>query len=232
MKNLKNIAAFVVLLSSCASNNPSYRPFLLAKLSVFEAETEELRETLMSRTGGERIYLAMTIIDARCDRFFEDLEKLRASTRFAGRQVSALETGLPTLLQAAEASSLSVAAVSAALGFIGGTLADYDELYLLANFKNAAHKKWLEVKTEKERILYQIAEEVDNKGKYSTEYINREIYKYSRTCLHSQLITWIEQSAESGKAKKVVSEEGGEPEVLIFKQSEPAQSKRIPEFEY
>lgn len=191
-------AASGMALTACANGRPVYAPLVLNADAGFVAESQKLRTELNAMDPVERIYRSMTIVDSRCDKFFDNLEALRANVRYGGRQTSSLSTGLPPLLEAARASSLGIATVSAALGFIGGALSDYDELYLLSNFKGAIYKKWQSAREDASGRLESLIINSDSRL-LSDEFANRQIYRYSSLCLHSQLINWLNQAADGGK---------------------------------
>jgi len=183
--------------TACSVTPFAYKPIIFNDESGFVRETKELRKEFADLGANDRLYRGMTISDARCNRFFDDLELLRTNARFGNRRVNALETGLPALLEAAEASSLSVSVVSAALGFVSGSLADYDELYLLSQFSNSVFVRWQQAKDDASIRIEQLIES-HSPAEVPNEKANRALYQYSSLCLYSQLTSWINQAAGAG----------------------------------
>ncbi len=206
MKNVILILATGLAISGCSATTSSYQPIVLTQQSGFETEIVALRLELSDLEPNSRLYRGMTIADARCDKFFNDLEAIRARVRFGGRQVTSLSTGLPTLMNAAKASSLSVSAVSAALGFVSGLLTDYDELFLLSKFKGAVYKKWQVAREDASQRIDDLILEA-GPSQLPDEYANRQLYRYSSLCLHSQLTNWLHQAANGGVIMPIDGEE-------------------------
>lgn len=205
MKNSILIFATGLAISGCSATTSSYQPLVLTQQSGFKTEIATLRLELSDLEPNSRLYRGMTIADARCDKFFNDLEAIRTRVRFGGKQVTSLGTGLPTLLNAAKASSLSVSAVSAALGFVSGLLTDYDELFLLSKFKGAIYKKWQVAREDASQRIDDLIVEAGS-SQLPDEYANRQLYRYSSLCLHSQLTNWLHQAANGGVVKPIDGE--------------------------
>lgn len=132
------------------------------------------------------------ITNYRCDVFFESLDRLRGDSDFALARIAAVSTGLPPILQAAHASATAIANVSAALGFATGTINDYKQYYLLADFKPEIYKKW-----QTSRIQQHAAIEGSITANTSIPEAKLRLYEYVRMCLPSQLKQWIYESANS-----------------------------------
>ena len=105
-----------------------------AQVQLYEPVTfHEHEDTDTLRTRFERIadpvelmYEVISTTNYRCDMFFEALDHLQSKTDYGVRQLVALSTGLPPVLEAAHASARAVATVAAALGFATGALKDAD----------------------------------------------------------------------------------------------------------
>jgi hypothetical protein len=137
-------------------------------------------------------YEVMQITNHRCDLFFESLDRVRADADFALARIAALSTGVPTLLAAVQNSEKAVANVSAALGFVTGTINDAKQYYLLADFKPEIYKRWQ---------LYRADQQVRVEGyvhdRMSPAEVRLRVYEYVRLCLPSQLKQWLHEAAGS-----------------------------------
>ena len=191
-----------VPIAGCTGVNPVYTPVALTSNSEFQDDVSSIQAEIDGLNLWDRAQHVMTISDTRCDRFFEELDAISSNTNFGKGIIAGATTATPPLLQAAGASSLSVAAVPAALGFLTTAITSYEDSFLLAKFNKAVHDKWQAAREQAEADIAQLFADTENglvnEKWVSEKRVDRELYKYSKLCLRSQLVLWLEQAASGG----------------------------------
>jgi hypothetical protein len=196
-----------VLVSGCSQISAlSYQPVVLYD----ENDVQNLRLKLTGISNSRELaFEVIQVTNYRCDVFFEALDRVRSDADFAIARVAAISTGLPPILRAAHASATAIANVSAALGFVTGTINDVKQFYLLADFKPEIYKKW-----QVFRAQQQAAIEISIGPNTSIAEAKLRLYEYVRMCLPSQLKQWVYESANSGTGHFATQPAGGGRGVL------------------
>jgi hypothetical protein len=184
------VLAVAVLLAGCGRlTDLKYQPVAL----YGDDDVKDLSRKLAGISNARDFaYEVMQITNHRCDLFFESLDRVRADADFALARVAALSTGLPTLLTSVHVAEKAVANVSAALGFVTGTINDAKQYYLLADFKPEIYKRWQVYRAEQ-----QLRVEGYVHDRMSPAEVRLRVYEYVRLCLPSQLKQWLHEAAGS-----------------------------------
>lgn len=189
-------AVFATLLAACSNlTDLHYTPVPLQD----ENDTKRLALQFKAAADIDKIDFAYAVIlttNKRCDDFFESLDRIRSDSNFAVSRLSAISTALPPLLKAAGVSAGGLANVAAALGFATGTINDFQQYYLLAEFKPQLYKKWSVFRKAQEAAVISTLK-ANSVTPYETK---AHLYEYVRMCLPSQLKQWIVDASNSGSA--------------------------------
>ena len=197
-------ALLLVVVTGCSQLGPTlpdYQPVLFQQKKTFEEDVEFLRREFDQLTS-VRAYLmkGMTIADSRCNAFFDALERIDAKSSIMRSRITALETGLPAVLSSAGAASKAVAAVAAALGYVGGWIEDYREYYLLGEFRAEVYQYWSEARALAEEEVLNLL----NRSEIFREEAQRHLYKYSQLCMRPKLMAFLKSAAGGGKVSEII----------------------------
>jgi hypothetical protein len=184
------VMVVALLLSGCGRlADLNYQPVAL----YGDDDVKNLSRKLSSISSARDLaYEIIQITNHRCDLFFESLDRVRTDADFSIARLTAVSTGLPPLLNSVHVAGKAVSNVSAALGFVTGTINDVKLYYLLADFKPEIYKRWQ---------LYRVAQQQRVEGSIYTGMTSAEVklrvYEYVRMCLPSQLKQWLHEAAGS-----------------------------------
>jgi hypothetical protein len=201
------------LLAGCSqTSNLNYQPIALSDATAQDDIVGLQAKFDNAKLGNsEFAYQVIEISNQRCDAFFESLDRLRTDSDFALGRLAAVSTALPTILNQAGVAATAVSNVSAALGFVTGTVNEAKQFYLLAEFKPQLYKKWQVFRVaEQARVVNAVA------GAKSISEAKLYLYEYVRLCLPSQLKQWIFEASDQGSATIVSSPNPANPKSKSF----------------